>query len=301
MKSAQHVEKRKGRIFFHMKYFNTTVLLFCAQIGLAAVVVMPRVDVKLFVNHGKTDFENVFSKDIAAKKAAVAWLFENDILDHDYSKAVNPDLPFEPYWERFEKSWHLVDLNKDGTNELIFSGKTQVSEEKERFALYANYGEVWKEVYWDDGHLMAYKIHPNTGEIILFHHRYPCCSQSTHMIEKVRWLRNRLHSTKRYFLARDTGMKGQFFPKKAFYPSTYRVLKSETMLYWSKGKISAGAAIFSPKNEIIHFPAKAYYQILAREGAWKYVMMVSPPKMEESLVANPANLQECRYYGWIKV
>jgi hypothetical protein len=290
----------KGRIFFDMKYFGILFLLFLAQLGLAANV-MPRVSVKLFVNHGKTDFETVFSKDKEAKKAAVNWLFENNRLDHDFSKAVSPDLEFGPYWEHFAEMWHLVDLDLDGKNELIFSGKPIVSDEKERFALFANYGQVWKEVFWDDGHLMAYKIHPNTGEIILYHHRYPCCTNSTHLIQKIRWLRNRLHSTKRYFLARDKDMKGQFFPKKAFYPSKYRILKSETMLYWSKGKINAKAAVFSPKNEIIHFPANAYYQILAREGAWKYVMMVSPPKTEESMVANPANLQESRFYGWIKI
>ena len=275
-------------------------LLFTTQL-LADVVVMPRVDVKLFVNKGKTDFNKAFSQDIELKKKELKWLFDNNQLDHDFSKAVRLEMEFEPYWEHFKSNWYLVDLDKDGQEELIFSGKPLVSEDKERFTIYVKYGSIWKEVFWDDGHLLAYKKHPRTGEIILYHHRYPCCSQFTHLIQKVRWVRNKVRTTQRYFLARDKGMKGQFFPKSpSFYPNRYHQLKKTTMLYWSKGKIRSGAAMFSPTNEIIHFPHNSYYQILAREGKWCYVMMVSPPIIEESMVANPNNLTEARFYGWIK-
>jgi hypothetical protein len=285
-------------------FFNMWKLPFiiCVLISLSssgAVIVMPRVDATIFVNKGKTDFESIFNSDLALTKEKVKWLFDNNRLDHDYSKAVDTSLNFEPYWNHFSEMWHLVDMDVDGNPELIFSGKPLVSDEKERFSIFARYGSIWKEVFWDDGHLLAYKKHPRTGEIILFHHRYPCCSQFTHLIQRVRWLNNKMHLTQRYFLARDTGMKGQFFPASSTYPNSYKRLKKTKMLYWSKGKIAGQAAQFSPTNEIIHFPAQSLYQVLAKEGSWLYVMMVSPPIIEESLVANANNLQACRFYGWI--
>lgn len=262
---------------------------------------MPRVDVKLFVNKGRTDFDSIFNPNRSEVKEAVRWLFDNNTIDHDYSKAVNSDYKFGPYWKNYSAMWNSVDLDKDGKNELIFSGKPLISDDKESFSLFVQYGKVWKEVFWDDGHLMAYKIHPNTGEVILFHHRYPCCSQFTHMIHRVRWIRNKLHSTKRYFLARDTAMKGDFFPSSSKYPKKYKKLRKNTILRWSKGVIKKGAAMFSPTNEIIHFPKDSYYQILYAKSRWRYVMMVSPPTIEESMVANAHNLQESRFYGWIYI
>lgn len=267
----------------------------------AAIVVMPRVDVSLFVNNGRTDFHNICNPDTKKTEEKVNWLFEQNLLDHDFSKAVSPELSFSAYWKHFASSWHALDIDGDGEEELLFSGKPLLSEEKERIEIFVQYGSVWKQIFWDDGYLMAYKKHPNTHEILLYHHRYPCCSHFTHMVQRIRIVRNRLYFTKRYFLARDTEMQGQFFPKRIHYPNRYRQLKKDKMLYWSKGVIAKSAARFSPSNQIIHFPQDAFYQLLAREGAWAYVMMVSPPKIEESLVANAHNLQESRFYGWIKL
>ncbi len=266
----------------------------------AAPVVLPRVDVDLFVNKGRTDFDLALNQNPDKKKAEVELLFENNLLKHDYSKAVDSELKFAPYWDHFSKNWFMADLDRDGQEELIFSGKPLVSNEKEQFSLFVKYGRVWKEVFWDDGYLMAYKIHPNTGEIILYHHRYPCCQQFTHLVQRVRWVRNKIRFTKRYFIARDTGIKGQLFPKKSKYPKSYVRLKKAKVLYWSKGKIKNDASIFAKTNSIIHYPKNSHYQVLARENGWSYVMMVSPPKLEESPVANPHNLQDARYYGWLK-
>ncbi len=284
-----------------MKKVILVVFTFITLHSLSAVVVMPRVDAKLFVNKGRVDFDSIFNPNREKVEEAVQWLFDKNKLDHDFSKAVDPTSQFSIYWKNFAPMWNRVDLDNDGNDELIFSGKPMGTDEKELFSIYVQYGEVWKEVFWDDGHLMAYKKHPNTGEILLYHHRYPCCSQFTHMIQRIRWINNKLNSTKRYFLARDTAMNGQFFPKKANYPRKYKVLKSTTMLYWSKGIIREKAAQFSPTNAIIHFPKGSYFQQLATEGKWKYVMMVSPPIIEESMVANANNLQESRFYGWIKI
>lgn len=289
------------RIFFTMKIALFFISV-CSTISIfGAVAVMPRVDAKLFVNQGRTDFEAIFVSDKEKVKSAVEWLFDNNKLDHDFSKAVDPSLPFGPYWNHFSEMWNLVDLDADGKHELLFSGHSIISDEKESLTVFVQYGTVWKQVFWDDGHLLAFKIHPRTGEVILYHHRYPCCSQFTHMVQRMRWLRNKMQLKQSYFLARDTGMKGQFFPKKTLFPRKYRQLKQTTMLYWSKGVIQKDAAIFSPTNAIIHFPAKSYYKVLFQQGKWKYVLMVSPPKMEESMVANPSNLQSSFFFGWMKI
>ncbi|MDC1403981.1 hypothetical protein N8328_06215, partial [Crocinitomicaceae bacterium] len=77
-------------------------------------------------------------------------------------------------------------------------------------------------------------------------------------------------------------------------------LKKAKVLFWSKGKIKNDASFFAKTNSIIHYPKNSCYQVLAREKGWCYVMMVSPPKIEESPVANSHNLQDARYYGWLK-
>jgi hypothetical protein len=265
-----------------------------------AAVIMPRVDVNLFINEPNTDFKAIYLNRASEIKKSVAWLFETDRLSHDYTKSVNRFNKFEKYWNLFKDKWYFIDMNQDGQPELIFSGKPSNADEKEMFSLYANYGSVWKEIYWDDGHLIAFKIHPRTKEVLLYHHRYPCCSQSTHSIVRLRFLNNKVYQMKRYFLARDSGMKGQFFPVKSLFKKKYSHLKEKTMLYWSKGKISNQASQYCNTNEIIHFPIGSVFKVLAREERWLYVQMISPPVNESSSVVNAANLKETKFFGWIQ-
>jgi len=261
---------------------------------------MPRVEASLFISNPQTDFETIYTKKPADLKKAVEWLFDQDKLSHDWTKSMNLENKFAKYWELFQSEWHLIDMNSDGQPELLFSGKPFAEDDKEMFSLYAQYGSVWKEIYWDDGHLLAYKIHPRTKEILLYHHRYPCCSQSTHAVNRLRYLNNKVYQMKRYFLARDTEMKGQFFPSKSVFKADYKELKEITMMYWSKGKIMSDAAQFIPTNEIIHYPKGSQYKVLAKEEDWLYVQMISPPANESSKVVNAANLKDVKFFGWIE-
>jgi hypothetical protein len=268
----------------------------------ASIVVMPRIDAKLFINKPRTDFNAIYLNEPAKLEKAVTWLFNANQLNHEMTKSMDSSFQFNAYWKVFQASWHLIDMNHDGNPELIFSGKPFQEDVKEQFSLYVQYGLVWKEVFWDDGHLLAFKIHPRTQEILLYQHRYPCCTQSTHSVNRLRWLKNRLYEMKRFFLARDKGdMKGVFFPRKSVFKANYQRLNSKTMLYWSKGFVTKGASLFSETNAIIHYPAGAYYKLLAVEDKWMYVQMVSSPVMETSAVANAENLKTVKYFGWMKV
>jgi hypothetical protein len=282
-----------------MKYSILVLFFLLPLVSSASIVVMSRVDARLFIHQPRTDFETIYLDKTDELKNAVAWLFAADKLSHEGTKSMNISNQFENYWNQFNGKWHFIDMDQNGQPELIFSGKPFEGDEKEMFSLYAQYGTVWKEIYWDDGHLLAYKIHPRTNEILLYHHRYPCCSQSTHSINRLRYLKNKVFQMKRYFLARDEGMKGNFFPKTSSFKKKYGELNRKTMLYWSKGKISLGASQYSPTNEIIHFAKGSHFKILAKEERWMYVQMISQPIVESSAVVNAANLKEAKLFGWI--
>jgi hypothetical protein len=283
-----------------MKNYLLILGFLAPLLSLGSIVVMPRVEASLFINEPETNFEKIYIDQPDVLEKAVEWLFDQDKLSHEWTKSIQLDNKFPKYWEAFKDKWHLVDMNGDGQAELIFSGQPYSNDEKEMFSLYAKFGTIWKEIYWDDGHILAYKVHPRTKEVLLYHHRYPCCSQSTHLVNRLRFLNNNVHQMKRYFLARDTGMKGEFFPRKSRFKKNYEHLNKNTMMYWSKGKILADATQFIPTNEIIHFPSNSVYKVLANEDGWLYVQMITPPIQETSKVVNAANLQEVKFFGWIE-
>lgn len=286
-----------SRGIFPPFFFILTVLAICFN-SRASIVVMPRVNYQFFVSDFKADIQQ-FQSNQEEIKEAVSWLFENDRLDHDFSKGITFNSSFEVYWKNLGKDWYMVDMDQDGQKELIYSGRSFKAEEKEFFQLFIRYGSIWKQDFWDEGHFAGYQLHPNTGEVILVHHRYPCCYQASHNINRIRLVRGKLKIYKKLFLARDTGMKGDFFPENVTYPSKVYYLKEEEMLYWSSEKIVEEAFFGNPTNEILPFEKGAYFQILAKRDDWIYVVMLSPPKKVMSRVANAQNLQDVHVMGWL--
>lgn len=282
-----------------MKKLIVLLFILCNQHAQAAIAVMPRIKAELFCPGMKEDLETIYWKDADKLRDAVKWLFDNNLLEHDYTKAYLENADFNTYYGFFEDRWHLIDLDNDDRPELVFSGLTVSGDEKESFYLYVQYGEVWKEVIWEQGHLMGYQIHPNTEEILLYHHRYPCCSQSSHTITRFRWIRGKLKKTQKYFLARDSAMLGNFFPEKSNFTNRYKRLNKKKMLYWSSEFIREKAYLMSPTNEIIHYQKDSYYRLLAKRGSWSYVMMISPPIQEQSRVVNAQNLRGVAVFGWM--
>ncbi len=89
-----------------------------------AIIRFQRLDPAYFSSDPRTDFEQLFAKNDAELKTKVGELFDQDMLLHEFSKAYDTSARFPDYFKKYQASWHLVDLNMDGTNELLFSGLT---------------------------------------------------------------------------------------------------------------------------------------------------------------------------------
>ncbi len=267
-----------------------------------ASVDMIRVDPTLFIHQPLTDFNPITVSNDALKQKMVRYLFDHDQLNHERTKAFSLEAKFDAYYQLFQASYQLIDLNNDQIPELIFNGYVSKDDEKEHFEIYRDEKGIPTKIYDEIGHLLAYKIHPNTKEILLFHHQYPCCVNASHNINRLRLVEGKLQLVKRYFVAREAGdMKGVFFPAKTQFTGKYLETHKVSTLRWSGSIISKDAwENRYPKNTIARYEAGSIYTILAEENGWYYVLMHSPPMLEENKVINPANFSDVAVFGWLK-
>lgn len=271
-------------------------LMCCASVD------MIRVNPELFIHQPQTDFTAITISNDALKQHMVRFLFEHDQLNHEGTKAFSLDATFESYYQLFKDSYRLIDLNNDQLPELIFSGYVTKEDEKEHFEIYFDLKGVPTKIYDEIGHLLAYKRQPNTHEILLFHHQYPCCVNASHNLNRLRLVDGKLQLVKRYFVAREAGdMKGKFFPAKTAFTGKYYTTSKISTLRWSGSVIKKDAwqGRF-PENTIARYEVGSIYTILAEEKGWYYVLMHSPPMQEENKVINPANFNEVAVFGWLK-
>lgn len=282
------------------KHFIASLLILTSESFLAAVS-MTRVNPHLFVNQAQTDFSLIANSGDQVKRKIVKNLFDQHVLDHDGTPNLELNANFERYYEQNKNHFLLLDLNQDGKSELIFQGFTSATDDKEYTEIYRlNHGK-YELQYREVGHLLAYKIHPNTKEIVLYQHKYPCCSAMSHNIFVLRLLDGKFHKKSKYFLARDTGMKGDFFPDSVNFPSNYERLSTDHKVYWSDSVILEGASRQSPSNQLITYPAGTVYQILTKKGTWSYVLIRGNCVSEKSLIVNAENLSQMALFAWIKV
>ena len=145
-----------------------------------------------FVNNGKTDFSKIYENSENLKEN-IEILFNKDFLDHAYTRAYDIDADFEFYWSKNKMNWHFIDLNNDKINELLFlsnpSGKPDLYSLTE---LYVKKNNRFKLIYSESGAIYAYKIHKNTKEIVLFHHKFPCCSSKSNNIDMIRVINGKI-------------------------------------------------------------------------------------------------------------
>lgn len=285
--------------FFMRNIFTPVFLVFCFG-SLWASVSMKRVNPHLFVNAAKTDFTSIIITDKNLKRELVRDLFETDVLMHENSHAYNRDASFDSYYAEKQNNFSLMDLNGDGKPELIFQGYVIAGDDKESVEIYAATKGKYSLIYNGIGYLIAYKIQPNTKEIVLFQHQYPCCSSLSHNIYTLRFLENTIKSKSKYFLARDEGMKGSFFPDSCHFGVKFKKLTKKTMLYWSDGFISKNATPTLPTNELIHYPKGSIYQELARRNGWSYILIRGNTVSEKSASVNGENMSKMAVFAWIK-
>lgn len=264
---------------------------------------MRRVDVKLFIHQPQEDFSKIIIADEAKKEQLVRYLFDHDLINHQGTRAFAIDAQFAPYYAAFKDLYRLIDLNNDGNPEIIFEGLVSTDDEKEHVEIYTVKKGIPTRIYDEIGHFPAYKIHPNTGEVLLFQHQYPCCLNASHMIMRLRLVQGKIQAVKRYFVAREAGdMKGKFFPAKTTFTGKLATTKKSVDLRWSPGIITENAwKQRTQENRIASYPKGAKYQILAREKGWMYVRMQTAPEQETgNKVINTANFEETAIYGWLK-
>jgi len=276
------------------------LMLFIAPAAFAAEIVMPRVDPKLFIHQPQTDLDVITLKDERLKEQLVKGLFDNDKIDHLGSKAFDPQAKFTEYYKHFGPFYRLIDLNNDGTPELFFNGVVSDADDREYVEIYRNDKGIATEIYKEVGHIMAYKIQPNTKEVLLFHHQYPCCGNASHNLNRLRLVEGKMQLVKRYFLGRDNDMKGKFFPDSIRNTAGYEMTSKKLELRWSGEVISENAWYRrNPDNIIAHYDSPALYRILAEEKGWYFVLVHAAPIKETSQVINADNFKDTWIYGWV--
>lgn len=268
--------------------------------SLVASLTMTRVDPTLFIANPETDLDKVTVTNEALKKSMVKYLFDADLLDHVGTKAYDTQAVFDTYYKQFSAFYRLIDLNNDGLPELIFNGFVSSDDDKEYLEIYGTKKGVVTRLFKEIGHVLAYKIQPNTKEVLLYHHQYPCCENASHNLNRLRLIGNELQLQKRYFIGRDSGMVGPFFPKKVQFTSENKRFSKTTKLYWSPAIITTDAwPRRSQTNVIASYAASSVYTVLAQTKSWSFVLVKSAPMITPNNVINPANFLQTWIYGWV--
>ncbi len=263
---------------------------------------MTRVNPELFIHQPQTDLSLVTENDAVLKEKWVRSLFDRDILNHEGTRAFSLTADFNAYYSVFKERFRLIDLNHDDTPELVFEGFVSKDDEKEHVEIFRSANGELTRIYDEIGHILAYKIHPNTQEILLYHHQYPCCLNASHNLNRLRLVDGKLQAVKRYFVCRGVGdMKGTFFPKKSSFSNQLKETKKGVQLRWSGSVISKNAwSRRVQSNVIAPYKKGSLYKVIAQENGWLYVRMQTPPDITDNKVINPNNLQETAVYGWLE-
>ena len=268
--------------------------------SLVASVTMTRVDPTLFIENPETDLDKVTVTNEALKRSMVNYLFDADLLDHVGTKAYDTQAVFDTYYKQFSALYRLIDLNNDGLPELIFNGFVSSDDDKEYLEIYGTKKGVVTRLFKEIGHVLAYKIQPNTKEVLLYHHQYPCCENASHNLNRLRLIGNELQLQKRYFIGRDSGMVGPFFPKKVQFTSENKRFLKTTKLYWSPAIVTTDAwSRRSQTNVIASYAASSVYTVIAQTKSWSFVLVKSAPIIAPNVVINPANFLQTWIYGWV--
>ena len=245
-----------------------------------------------YVNNGRTDFSQIFKRNYELFKT-IEELFNTDRLDHELTRAYDLNATFSNYWNKNKLFWFECDLNKDNVNELIF---TDYSINKKPIdcitEIYYKSKVGYKLIYKEVGIFISFKIQSNTREIILFHHRFPCCSSMSNNLDQLRIIRGQVKMRRKYFVASEKKNLNSTFPKYVKYSSIFHILQKEQVVYWERN-LNSGICLF-PKNSA--------YKVLAKMNGWKYIEMFEFPIKSDRIspLINIDNFQAIHIYGWIK-
>ena len=254
----------------------------------------------IFFPNGKSDFNKIFIHHNI--KEEVEKIYNQSILFHEYTKEIQPNSNFNVYWSVYENQWNAVDLDQNGINELIFNGLTSYQDEKEYLEIYQISDGKYSQIYAEIGKLLAYEIHPNTKEIILHHHRYPCCNSASHNLITIRLLNKKIFFKDKFFVGRDHGdMKGPFYPDSIILTNHFEILTSPVSIHWSPEEINHNAFTGISENNILaFFESGGIFQILNITNDWYFVLLHSGILSRPTPLLNPSNFKNKSIYGWLK-
>jgi hypothetical protein len=257
-----------------------------------------RVPANVFVNKGETTFDSILYVNDSIIYA-VEELFDSSELTHEFTLDGSK---FSKYWEVFGNQWYWVKIKPNEPPFLLFKGIVSFLDEKEYVEIFDIRKEAKNRIYANSGHLLAYKEHPFTKEIVLFVHEYPCCQSASHNIIQVRYVNDTIRVKKRFFVGRDhNDMVGPFFPDAVEQPKDYKQLTSKITLRWSPEMVTNNAFAGRAKtNVIIHYNEGAVYKVLHQDKGWQFVVMFNGIAEEQSSVLNYTNFINRPVYGWIK-
>ncbi len=267
-----------------------------------AEVHMTRVDPSLFIHQPKTDFNQISAQDEQLKMHLVQELFNLNLLDHVGTKAYSTDAIFGDYYSRQKHNFWIIDLNSDSVPEIVFSGYSSPDDDREFLEIYSLKKGKGKRIYREVGHLLAYKINPNTNEVLLYHHQYPCCANASHNLNRLRLINGQLQMNKMFFIGKETDLVMPFFPAKSVFGSKYKTAKSGFKLNWSPATVSSNAwKGRTNSNQIATFDSLTVYVELAKKKDWRFVLVKNAPKAEVgNRVINTSNFTATYIYGWAR-
>jgi len=290
-----------GKSFFIMKHILVVLLLLlCTEVS--ASVHMTRVDPALFIHQPKTDFTQISIQDEQLKRKLVEDLFNLNLLDHVGTKAYSTDATFPNYYANQKRNFWVIDLNADAIPEIVFSGYSDPSDDREFMEVYSINNGKGERIYREIGHLLAYKSNPNTNEVLLYHHQYPCCANASHNLNRLRLIKGKIKLNKMYFLGKETGLVGPFFPLTSVFTSKYKTAKRSFKLNWSPASVNENAwEGRTNSNQIAIFDSLSIYVELARQKNWRFILVKNPPKAENgNRVINTSNFTSTYIFGWAR-
>ena len=283
---------------------RNSILCLCLFIGLGvhAEVHMTRINPALVIHNPETDFDQISVQDEKVKRGMVEKLFNADLLDHFGTKAYAVDADFSTYYTKQKDHFWLIDMNADSVPEIVFSGYTDPTDDREYFEVYLWNDGSGKRLCREVGHLLAYKVNSNTNEVLLYHHQYPCCSNASHNLNRLRLIKGKLQQLRSYFLGKEKDMVGPFLPKSSTFTGKYKTSKNAFKLNWSPAIVRTNAWIGrSNSNQIAGFDRLTVYVELAREKDWRFILVKNAPVPENgNRVINTSNFTSTYIYGWVR-
>lgn len=297
-----------------MKSFVVVIIILAAiclsfypNSGDSATSVMPVIPQAIFINGGHQSFKDIINNDRDIS-IFVKQLYHTDQLPHKSALYYKNAPDFSIYWKSYSAYWSAIKLQPNSEQiELIFNCKLFQEDSKQTFELYSINTDNFNPqspLFRGEGVLLAYKTSPNTGEIVLYIHDYPCCNSAGHNIVLLRVIEGVCKARKRFFVARDRDdIKGPFFPEIVNFPEKIHQLKEPKELLWSPEKVEKNAFIGqSDKNLIGQFRKGSYYYVLNQwDKSWQYVLLLNGINDEPSAVLNPVNFKNRPVFGFIAV